>query len=863
MRLSKKPSNSQSPKVEELEPRLVPRAGLLTSAWTIIGDRARNPDDTIVINRVPGRVALLQATVNGKVVGTRSISSLRAITVQGGAGNDAITIHPNANLPASISVKLVGGAGNDTLTGGNGAETIDGGDGADTIAGGGGKDNISGGSGEDNINAGTGDDYVNGGAGDDTIVGDAGNDRIIAGSGEDTIDGGVGNDYIDGGTGDDALHGGLGKDTIFSGLGSDDIFGHDTADRFLTDIEDAILAPNANPIRPQSGLDWVRDWVVDRAISQWGPSLGQRVPQWWGGGVMPPYFLRQDGVVQALASTSASQAQADASGTNNQENGVAEADLFQTDGDYIYAIRQGMLQIIDARDPQNLSVSGSVAIDGWTSGFYLTGDRLVVVSSSWADAGEAQGAARMSIMPGWFRGSPRTVVTTFDISDKSNPTVAHQASMDGNLNDSRMVDGRLYVVIGNTLDIPQPLIVRTPRGDFYEGLGAYISRVRADFMKFLPEYTADGVTASVVEGRDILAPRWSKNSQLLSIAVFDPSGEAGAPVGLTTTVGTTGTVYASIESLYVASTDWCSPWWGDGGLTTQIYKFGLEGDEAPLEGFGTVDGYVLNQFAMDEEAGYFRIATTSGWGADSTNSIFVMADTGDSIEVVGAIANLGLTERIYSVRFEGDHGYVVTFRQVDPFYTLDLSNPLDPRVVGELKLPGYSSYLQEIGPGLVIGLGRDADEDGRVNGLKLTVFDTSDMANPRELSSTSLTTGSMYEWSAAEGDHHAVSWFPAQGILAVPVATYDANWNGSNFVKVLRISSTGIESLGEVAHDSSVLRTLRINDLLFSMSENSILVNRLDNPSEQVGQLRFQTGGNETVYPPTVQPLPIDPLPID
>jgi len=858
MRSAKKPSPHLTPKVEELESRLVPRAGLLASAWTIVGDQARNLDDSIVISRVPGRSALVQATVNGKVVGTRSIASLKSITIQGGAGNDSITISPNANLPSSISVKLVGGAGNDTLTGGNGAETLDGGDGNDNLFGGGGNDALSGGAGDDNINAGSGNDYANGGSGNDTIVGGDGSDRVVGGDGEDTIDGGGGNDYIDGGSGDDALHGGVGKDTISSGLGSDDIFGRDSADRLLSDNDDQVLAPNANPIRPQAGLDWVRDWVIDRAISQWGPSLGQRVPQWWGGGVFPPYYMRQDGMVQVMASNAASQPQADASGTNNQESGVAEADFFQTDGDYIYAIRQGRLQVIDARDPQNLAVSGSAAIDGWASGFYLSGDRLVVVSSSWGNGGPAYGAARMAIMPGWFRGSPRTVVTTFDISDKSNPVAVHQTSMDGTLDDSRMVDGRLYVVIGNTLDIPEPLIVHTARGDFYEGANAYLSRLREHFLDSLPEYTADGVTSSVVAGKDILAPRWSKNSQLLSIAVFDPSGDGGTPVGLTTTVGTTGTVYASTGSLYVASTDWCSPWWGDGGLTTQIYKFGLAGDEAPLEGFGTVDGYVINQFAMDEEAGYFRIATTSGWGADSTNSIYVMADTGDDIEVIGAITNLGLTERIYSVRFEGDHGYVVTFRQTDPFYTLDLSDPFDPRVAGELKLPGYSSYLQEIGAGLVIGLGRDADENGRVNGLKLTVFDTSDLVNPREVSSTSLTTGSMFEWSAAEGDHHAISWFPAQGILAVPVTTYDADWNGSNFVKVLRISSTGIESLGEVAHDSSVLRTLRINDLLFSMSENSILVNRLDNPSEEVGHLRFQTGGNEPVYPPTGQPLPID-----
>lgn len=885
------------PRFEELESRLVPRAGILQSVWTIIGDQGRNPNDAIVISRVPGRPALVQATVNGKVVGTRSVTSLKSITVQGGAGDDTITVSASANLPSTVAVKLVGGAGNDKLTGGNGAETIDGGDGDDTIIGGGGNDSLFGGAGDDDLQCGAGDDYANAGSGDDkviggdgndrliggadedtidaglgndyidggagdddlqcgagndyanggseddTIIGGDGNDRLIGGTDEDTIDAGLGNDYIDGGTGDDALHGGIGRDTISGGVGVDDIFGRDDGDRLIGDDGDCVLAPNANPIRPQAGLEWVRDWVVDRAVAQWGPSLGHRVHQWWGGGVFPPYYLRQDGPVALMASNSASQPQADASGTNNQEGGVAEADIFQTDGSFIYTVRQGVLQIVDARDPQNLVISGSAPIEGWTSGFYLTGDRLVVVSSSWDSArgDAAAGGARM-IAPFWLRGKPVTLVTTYDISDKGNPSVVHRTSLDGSLNDSRMVNGRLYVAIGNSLDIPEPLIVHTARGDYYETADSYINRVRSQFMDALPEYSADGVTSSAVAGNDILAPRWSKNSQLLSIAVFDPAGEEGGPVGLTTTVGTNGTVYASADSLFVASTDWCSPWWGAGGLTTQIYKFGLEGDQAPFEGFGTVDGYVLNQFAMDEEAGYFRIATTSGWGADATNSIYVMADTGDDLEVVGAITNLGLTERIYSVRFEGDHGYVVTFRQTDPFYTLDLSDPFDPRVAGELKLPGYSSYLQEIGPGLVIGLGRNADENGRVNGLKLTVFDTSDLANPREISSTALTSGSMYEWSSAESDHHAISWFPAQGILALPVTTYDANWNGSHFVKVLRISQDGIESLGEVAHDSSIQRTLRINDLLFSMSENSILANRLTSPSEQVGQLSFPLG---------------------
>ena len=158
MSSAKKPTNSMNPKLEQLESRLVPRAGLLSSTWTIVGDQNRNPDDTIVISRPSARLGLVQATVNGKVVGTRTIASLKSITVQGGRGNDTLTISPNANLPATLSVRLMGGAGNDTITGGTGNDYIDGGDGNDKVSAGGGNDTIIGGAGDDNLGGGGGDE---------------------------------------------------------------------------------------------------------------------------------------------------------------------------------------------------------------------------------------------------------------------------------------------------------------------------------------------------------------------------------------------------------------------------------------------------------------------------------------------------------------------------------------------------------------------------------------------------------------------------------------------------------------------------------------------------------------------------------
>src|SRR5262249_29453417 len=157
---------------------------------------------------------------------------------------------------------------------------------------------------------------------------------------------------------------------------------------------------------------------------------------------------------------------------------------------------------------------------------------------------------------------PRTVVTTIDISDRTAPVIAHETTLDGTLADSRVVNGRLYTVLQNSLSAPQPEIVDTPDGQFYESQESYLARLEANFTDMLPGYTADDVAGSLIVGANVYVPRKITDSQLLTVAVIDP--DQAAPVGVTTTAGTTGTVYATTESLYVASANWGS-WWGDQG----------------------------------------------------------------------------------------------------------------------------------------------------------------------------------------------------------------------------------------------------------------------------------------------------------
>jgi hypothetical protein len=216
-----------------------------------------------------------------------------------------------------------------------------------------------------------------------------------------------------------------------------------------------------------------------------------------------------------------------------------------------------------------------------------------------------------------------------------------------------------------------------------------------------------------------------------------------------------------------------------------------------------VPGHLLNQFSMSEHEGNLRVATTEGapWGGteQSESLVTVLAPQGEQLAEIGQVGDLGKGEQIYSVRYAGDVAYVVTFRQTDPFYTVDLSDPAAPRVVGELKIPGYSAYLHPIGDNLVIGVGQDASDEGRVQGTKVSLFDVTDLAAPVELATWSLADSN----SVAEWDHHAFLYWPATKQLVLPVNQWSERGDGTGFwgAVVLTVDRAGITEVGRVQHD--------------------------------------------------------------
>jgi uncharacterized secreted protein with C-terminal beta-propeller domain len=293
------------------------------------------------------------------------------------------------------------------------------------------------------------------------------------------------------------------------------------------------------------------------------------------------------------------------------------------------------------------------------------------------------------------------------------------------------------------------------------------------------------------------------------------------------------TVYASQDRLYVATQRFVPP--PDGAdqkppaLTTAIHAFDIsEAGETRYLASGEVGGYVLNQFALSEHDGVLRVASTDSpvwWPgearAETQSHVTTLRRDGRALLPLGRVGGLGLGEQIFGVRFVGEAGYVVTFRQTDPLYTIDLSRPAEPRVAGQLKILGYSAYLHPIGDGLLLGIGQDATDEGRRLGTQLSVFDVSDLARPLRLSQRRIGSSSSSE---VEYDHHAFLYWEPSRLAVLPVDLYDGRGNPFSGALGFHVRRAGIDEVGRVTHDAAeypvqVRRSVVVGQRLFTISE--------------------------------------------
>ena len=528
----------------------------------------------------------------------------------------------------------------------------------------------------------------------------------------------------------------------------------------------------------------------------------------------------------ADSGTSGSSDGGDFSGTNVQVVGVDEPDIVKTDGNRILAVAQGRLHYVDVSgdQPQYL---GSVDLvgesgSGWGQEIFIRGDRAMVFSTSYADWLEPVSASDLEgdhviADDVIFRGSPVALIQEVDLSDPASMEVVSELRVEGQYLSARSVGDVVWMSLSS---YPAQFQFVYPSGPAAEKAAERTNReiaATADLGAWLPGYRFDGPNGTqaglLPECDQLYTPAEFSGFTVLSVLSFDLSEPLDT--GDAASVLADGhTLYGSGQSLYLASS---SPVWaepaedGSSGAiipaptewNTVVHKFSVSADgPAHYDASGTVPGHLLNQFSMDEHNDYFRVATTIGepWNSETSESqVVVLEQQGRTLTEVGKVDNLGRGERIFSVRFAGDIGYLVTFRQVDPLYVLDLSDPTAPSVAGELKIPGFSTYLHPLGDGLLIGVGQDADDTGRTRGAKVSLFDVSDPAAPTELDVIVFPDG----YSEAEWDHRAFLYWAPEEMVAIPLTRYGYNddTDESFFGAVaLRVNRDGVAEIGRVSH---------------------------------------------------------------
>ncbi|MFL5843316.1 MAG: beta-propeller domain-containing protein [Solirubrobacteraceae bacterium] len=538
---------------------------------------------------------------------------------------------------------------------------------------------------------------------------------------------------------------------------------------------------------------------------------------------VPPMSTKGGEIAPATPQASQDSAGSTAGGetfstTNVQEAGVDEPDVVKTDGTTIYAVANGWLHAIDASAETPVLLDAVELDPGYGHELLLHGDRLVVVQTAWLQDDEN----------GY--GRPVTRMTEVDVSDPSKLTVLRRERDDGEYVSARMTGDTARIVLASRAPVVYD-IAATSAPSRRAAVGRRLRQVRRAKLSAWRPHTFF---------RDVHRPKHARFHALTScgqlrhtarfsgldtITILTVDMAKGLPsVDADAVMSDAQYVYASTDRLYVATTRWQSD------ARTEIHEFDTsQPDRTTYVASGSVEGSLLNQFSMSEHKGVLRVAATR-----NTDSAVTTLDR-DTMDQLGKVEGLGEGERIYAVRFLGDTGYVVTFRQVDPLYTLDLSDPEAPRVAGELKIAGYSAYLHPIGDDLLLGIGQDAGADGRTTGTQLSLFDVSDPANPRRLAQYAIAGGS----STAEYDHHAFLYWPKTKLAVVPLTTYsydEKTDTSTQFVGAVgfRVERTGIDEAGRIEHPADdyslwdIQRATVIGDRLFTLSAAGMMASPLD-----------------------------------
>ncbi|WP_460367422.1 beta-propeller domain-containing protein [Actinocorallia lasiicapitis] len=574
------------------------------------------------------------------------------------------------------------------------------------------------------------------------------------------------------------------------------------------------------------GCDGLLKGLRASAVKRVGPYGLDRGMMPFGAALMDSAFSSKSAAIPQAAMDQV--AVPESSGTNNHEGAADEPDAVKNDGNRLFVLRGGTVKVIDTATREvSKTIKLPKGYEGAT-GLLLSGERLLVLAPGW-DGRMYKGR------PGFAPGAQTTRILQLDLA---TGRTLNEIKADASLVDARMTGTVARIVIRSSPDIPFP--ERTPyNGSDSEKYQAWEKEAtkenqkvaaRAPLEAFQPSYEIDG-RRTLVPCEQISRPAGSDDLTTLTVLTVDLAGDRTRRVDPdpVSVVAEGDTVYGNGQSLYIAGSPWrwapildSSRPFRPRPAVTQIHKFALTGAERPAYvASGQVDGSLLNQYSLSEHQGNLRVATTQEEPRQESR-VTVLAADGPALKKIGEIGGLGKKERIYGVRFVGDRGYVVTFRQVDPLYSLDLSDPRKPVSRGELKITGYSAYLHPTADGKLIGVGMEADKRGRALGAQVSLFDVEQ--TPKVIQRQVLPG----MWgTSAEYDPHAFLYWPKTGLTVVPAQEKD----GGNPALVFTVRDGEIKRLGTLRHPkryTQIQRAVLIGDALWTVSDRGVQINAVD-----------------------------------
>lgn len=597
---------------------------------------------------------------------------------------------------------------------------------------------------------------------------------------------------------------------------------HSAAD--YDEIYDAVRG-----LREENGSDYYAGFGVltdgavmeDAVVEEAEPEMAPEMPE-TGATTAAPQAVEPE-----VYNGTADDAGKDYSATNTQKENVDEADIIKTDGDYIYRLSCGTVYIID---PVNMTTVTSIDAvkdntpeNGWfgVSNIYVSGDRLAILYNKEIRSDGSD-----------WRYDSFSGVLVYDITDRAAPALIGDCSQSGYLNDSRLIGDYIYLVTS---------------------YGVYGDIDENDPETYVPLLCVDGQSAPMAAADVCVLPEPNASTYAVISSVNIRTGNEFAATEAT--FGCGSTVYADTERIILA----CS----NGGTeeeettengenvtirtysdSTKLISYTISEGAVNLTATGTVPGSLLNQFSIDRHKGVLRVVTTGytsvekiytdgidryDWSSTSSNGLYTLDD---GMNIIGSLDGLAQDERVYSVRFSGDMGYFVTFRQVDPLFAVDLSDPTNPTLLSALKIPGFSQYMHPFADGLMLGLGMDADEEtGATNCMKLSMFDIS---NPADVTEKHKLLLEDISYSEALYNHKAALVSADRDVIAFPT------WNGYLVYGYSADSGFYERYVLELDHDklNGTLRSLYIGDSFYICSDYTLFRFDIDD-FEATGELTF------------------------